>query len=86
MSTVPHAELAFYRSERPRLIADGVTDYNAQCAELKRRWGVMQALKAAAPPHAPVLAVVRRPSTRHSAHPPGREERLKWLSWMGLSR
>jgi len=57
MSTVPHAELAFYRTERPRLIADGITDYNAQCTELKRRWDVMQAIKAAALPAAPVLAV-----------------------------
>jgi hypothetical protein len=54
MSTVPHAELAFYRTERPRLIADGVTDYNAQCTELKRRWDVMQALKAASLVAAPV--------------------------------
>ena len=29
----------------------------AQCAELKRRWDVLQAIKAAAPPPAPVLAV-----------------------------
>ena len=60
MSTVPLAELnfyPFYRTERPRLIADGVTDYNAQCTELKRRWNVLQAIKAAAPPPAPVLAV-----------------------------
>eukprot|EP00966_Prymnesium_polylepis_P151899 3509033-Prymnesium_polylepis.1 len=57
MSTVPHAELAFYRTERLRLIADGITDYNAQCTELRRRWDVMQALKAAAPPPAPVLTV-----------------------------
>ena len=57
MSTVPLAELNFYRTERPRLIADGITDYNAQCAELKRRWDVLQAIKAAAPPPAPVLAV-----------------------------
>jgi hypothetical protein len=56
-STVPLAELNFYRTERPRLIADGITDYNAQCAELKRRWDVLQAIKAAAPPPAPALAV-----------------------------
>ena len=56
-STVPLAELNFYRTERPRLIADGITDYDAQCAELKRRWDVLQAIKAAAPPPAPVLAV-----------------------------
>ena len=43
MLTVPLAELNFYRTERPRLIADGITDYNAQCAELKRRWDVLQA-------------------------------------------
>ena len=57
MSTVPLAELNFYRTERPRLIADGIIDYDAQCAELKRRWDVLQAIKAAAPPPAPVLAV-----------------------------
>eukprot|EP00666_Eupelagonemidae_sp_cell4sb_P003739 gene3739-7335_t len=56
-STVPLAELNFYRTERPRLIADGIIDYDAQCAELKRRWDVLQAIKAAAPPPAPVLAV-----------------------------
>ena len=57
MSTVPLAELNFYRTERPRLIADGIIDYDAQCAELKRCWDVLQAIKAAAPPPAPVLAV-----------------------------
>ena len=49
--------VAFYRNERPRLIAAGITDYNAQCTELKRRWDVMQALKTASPPAASFLAV-----------------------------
>eukprot|EP00966_Prymnesium_polylepis_P072755 1689385-Prymnesium_polylepis.1 len=57
MSTVLLAELNFYRTERPHLITNGITEYNAQCTELKRRWDVMQAIKAAAPPPAPVPAV-----------------------------
>jgi hypothetical protein len=31
------AEMAFYRSERPVLIAQGIVDYDQQCALLKRR-------------------------------------------------
>eukprot|EP00966_Prymnesium_polylepis_P072754 1689384-Prymnesium_polylepis.1 len=57
MSTVLLAELNFYRTERPHLITNGITDYNAQCTELKRRWDMMQSIKAAAPPPAPVPAV-----------------------------
>ena len=36
-STVPLAELNFYRTERPRLIADGIIDYDAQCADFRPR-------------------------------------------------
>ena len=42
------AEMAFYRTERPILIAQGVTDYEQQCLLLKRRWDAIQTLMAGA--------------------------------------
>ena len=36
----PLAEMAFYRTERPILIAQGIVDYDQQCALLKRRSGM----------------------------------------------
>ena len=32
------AEMAFYRTERPILIAQGIVDYDQQCTLLTRRW------------------------------------------------
>jgi hypothetical protein len=46
------AEMAFYRTERPNLIAQGIVDYDQQCILLKRRWEAIQTLMpdaAAAP-------------------------------------
>ena len=36
------AELDFYRTERPRLVAIGMTDYHEQAKELERRWQWLQ--------------------------------------------
>lgn len=49
------AEMAFYRTERPILIAQGVTDYEQQCVLLKRRWEAIQTLMPDAAP-APAAA------------------------------
>jgi len=38
------AEMALYRTERPILISQGITDYDQQCAVLKRRWGAMKTI------------------------------------------
>jgi len=35
------AELTFYASERPRLVAQGITDYQEQTDELARRWALV---------------------------------------------
>lgn len=34
----------FFRTERPRLVTDGILDANAQDEELERRWQVMQSI------------------------------------------
>lgn len=49
------AEMAFYRTERPIMIAQGVTDYEQQCVLLKRRWEAIQTLMPDAAP-APAAA------------------------------
>lgn len=36
------AEMEFYRAERPILVSQGMTDYDDQCKELKRRWDLLQ--------------------------------------------
>ena len=38
------AMMHFYRTERPRLLADGIVDPMAQDTELERRWQVMQSV------------------------------------------
>ena len=42
------AEMAFYRTERPMLIAQGIVDYDQQCILLKRRWEAIKTLMPAA--------------------------------------
>ena len=49
------AEMAFYRTERPILIAQGIVDYDQQCTLLKRRWEAIQTLMPDAAP-APAAA------------------------------
>jgi hypothetical protein len=34
-------QIEFYRTERARLVAQGITDYGVQCEELDRRWAVV---------------------------------------------
>ena len=41
-SSYPARELEFYRTERQRLNAAGMTDYDEQSAEIARRWLVIQ--------------------------------------------
>ena len=55
--TETFAELNFYRTERPHITAAGITDYDAQCTELKRRWDVIQARKIAPPPAPPPMSL-----------------------------
>lgn len=40
------AELNFYAAERPRLVAQGITDYQDQSDELARRWALMKKASA----------------------------------------
>ena len=49
------AEMAFYRTERPILISQGIVDYDQQCTLLKRRWEAIQTLMPDAAP-APAAA------------------------------
>ena len=37
-------EMQFYHNERPILVAQGMTDYDEQCKELKRRWDLLKTL------------------------------------------
>lgn len=47
-------QLEFYQSERPRINAQGITNYDEQCIELARRWEVVQRHQARPEAPAPV--------------------------------
>lgn len=55
------AMMHFYRTERPRLLADGIVDPMAQDTELERRWQVMQSVQV--PAHSPDALELDEPLT-----------------------
>jgi hypothetical protein len=50
-------ELQFYAAERPRLVAVGITDYDAQSLELSRRWASVRSTRVFQDPNPNVPAI-----------------------------